>query len=103
MTGDQSWLAQRNEIYRQRRDIVVPALHALGLQAETPQASLYVWSTTPPGLTSARFVSDVLEKVYVSLTPGTVFGEQGEGYFRLALTVPTERVAEAMQRLKAVF
>jgi LL-diaminopimelate aminotransferase len=103
MTGDQSWLAQRNEVYRQRRDIVLPALRSLGLQAETPQASLYVWSTIPPGVTSTLFVSEVLENVYVSLTPGTVFGERGEGYFRLALTASTERVAEAIAAFEAVF
>lgn len=99
MTGDQSWLAERNACYRERRDIVLPALRAIGLQAATPHASLYVWSSVPPGQTSAEFAAKVLERAGVSLTPGTVFGAGGEGYFRLALTAPTRRVAEAMQRM----
>lgn len=103
MTGDQSWLGPRNDVYRERRDIVLPALQSLRLRAEIPQASLYVWSSIPPGSTSVSFVREVLEKVHISLVPGTIFGEQGEGYFRLSLTAPAERIDEAMQRFKSIF
>ncbi len=101
MTGDQSWLAERNEVYRQRRDIVVQAYRQLGLECQMPQASLYVWSRVPAGWSSTGFTELLLEKAGVSLTPGTVFGDGGEGYIRLSFTEPTERVVEAMRRVAA--
>lgn len=103
MTGDQAWLQQRNEIYRQRRDIVLQTLARLGWHAGVTQASLYVWFAIPAGQTSSEFVARILEQAHVSLTPGSVFGSQGEGYVRLSLTAPTERVAQAMQRVEAIF
>jgi LL-diaminopimelate aminotransferase len=102
MTGDQTWLLKRNETYRQRRDIVLQALTRLGWQIRTPQASLYVWFTVPAGQKSVEFATRLLDQVHVSLTPGSVFGPGGEGYVRLSLTAPTERVEEAMQRIESV-
>ncbi len=102
MTGDQVWLEGRNEIYRQRRDCVLSALRACGLDSATPKASLYVWSPVPAGFTSAEFVSHLLEKARVSLTPGTVFGHQGEGFVRIALSSPTEQITAAMKRIQSV-
>jgi LL-diaminopimelate aminotransferase len=102
LTGDQSWLAARNAIYQKRRDLVLHTLRRLGLPAETPRAGLYVWFALPPGQTSAAFAATLLEQAHVSLTPGTVFGSGGEGYMRLSLTAPTERVEEAMERMEAV-
>jgi LL-diaminopimelate aminotransferase len=103
MTGDQTWLQTRNEIYRHRRDRVLQTLQRLGLRANTPRASLYVWFTIPSGQTSAVFAATCLEKAHVSLTPGSVFGSGGEGYIRLSITAPTERVEEAMLRLERAF
>lgn len=99
MCGDQSWLGQRNEIYRQRRDVALQGLRDIGLQAETPRASIYVWCSVPEGWSSVDFVSVALEETQVSLTPGTVFGNAGEGYMRISLTAPVERIREAMSRL----
>ncbi len=99
MTGDQDWLVKRNEIYRERRDVVVQALHRVGLNCAIPQASLYVWFPVPAGSTSADYVDLLLEKAGVSLTPGTVFGKHGEGYIRLSITEPLERIEDAMQRI----
>ncbi len=99
MTGDQDWLCARNEIYRQRRDVILPTLKAMGLAARAPSASIYVWSPVPAGWTSLDFVTAALEQAHVSLTPGTVFGAQGEGYVRLSMTVATQKIAEAMHRL----
>ncbi len=100
MTGDQSWLQTRNEIYRQRREVVLQTLHRLGWKAGIPCASLYVWFAVPYGQTSADFTNRLLEQAHVSLTPGSIFGSGGEGYVRLALSAPTERVQEAMLRLE---
>ena len=102
MTGDQGWLAVRNEVYRQRRDCVLSTLRAMGLDATIPKASLYVWSPVPVGFTSAQFVSHLLETTGISLTPGTVFGQGGEGFVRIALSSPTEQINAAMQRIRAI-
>ena len=99
MTGDQAWLVERNEIYRQRRDVVLAGLADLGLEAFPPQGSLYVWSKIPPGWNSLDFASALLEQAKVSITPGVVFGAAGEGYMRIALTAPQERIEQAMQRM----
>jgi LL-diaminopimelate aminotransferase len=99
LTGDQSWLQGRNEIYRDRRDVVLQGLEKIGLNAKVPDASIYVWSPVPKGYSSMDFVMAVLEKAHVSFTPGIIFGPGGEGYVRISLTAPKERMAEAMQRL----
>jgi LL-diaminopimelate aminotransferase len=99
LTGDQSWLLERNEIYRQRRDVVVAGLRQMGLAAALPRASLYVWSPVPAGWNSIAFATAALEQAGVSLTPGTVFGPGGEGFVRISITVPVERVRLAMDRL----
>jgi LL-diaminopimelate aminotransferase len=99
MTGDQTWLKERNAIYQTRRDLVMHACKKLGWRAATPRASLYVWFHVPDGWDSEGFASETLQRSHVSLTPGTVFGVHGEGYIRLSFTDSTERVAEAMDRL----
>jgi LL-diaminopimelate aminotransferase len=103
MTGDQTWIQSRNEIYQRRRDVVMQTLQRLGFRADTPRASLYVWFAVPPGQTSAAFATTILEQAHVSLTPGSVFGSGGEGYIRLSVTAPTERVEEAMLRLEKIY
>lgn len=99
MTGSQEWLVERNEVYRLRRDIVFEALQAAGLAAQCPAGSLYVWSPIPSGWKAEDFVSALLEQTGVSLTPGTLFGKNGEGYLRLSITAPFERIQTAMERL----
>jgi LL-diaminopimelate aminotransferase len=103
LTSDQSWLVERNAIYQQRRDALVMALHDLGLQVQTPQASLYIWCPVPQGWRSTDFATSALEQAHVSLTPGTVFGPHGEGFVRISVTTPLEKVIEAGERLKSVF
>jgi LL-diaminopimelate aminotransferase len=98
----QRWILERNRAYQQRRDIVVQALRAMGLAAQIPRASLYVWSPVPEGWTSLDFASTLLERARISITPGTVFGKYGEGFVRIALTAPAERMQEAMRRMKKV-
>lgn len=101
MRGDQVWLEERNAVYRRRRDAVLAGLHALGLAARPPQGSLYVWSPIPAGWSAAGFTTVLLEEAHVSLTPGSFFGQHGEGYVRIALTEPLERIELAMQRIAA--
>ncbi|MDO9573574.1 MAG: LL-diaminopimelate aminotransferase, partial [Candidatus Contubernalis sp.] len=90
------------QVYQDRRDVVVEALREAGWTAVAPKASFYVWAPVPQGYTSKDFVSYILEKTGVVVTPGSGFGEYGEGYFRIALTVEVDRLKEAMDRIKGV-
>jgi len=88
-------------LYRERRDTAVSALLEMGFDVRAPLGTFYIWAPLPAGFaTSVEFVSYVLEKTGVVLTPGRGFGEYGEGYFRLALTVETARISEAMARIR---
>jgi len=99
LTSDQSWLAERNAIYQERRDIVLAALEQAGLQAHKPKAGLYLWPQVPAGVTSANFARRLLKETGVSVTPGTAFGQHGEDYVRISLGQATNRIREAMDRL----
>lgn len=100
LLGDQSWIEARNDIYRQRRDIILDSLAAVGIEADRPCASLYVWAKTPQGYTSAEFAAWLLDEVGVSVTPGEVYGPHGAGFLRISLGMSTERIQEAMDRLE---
>jgi LL-diaminopimelate aminotransferase len=99
MSGDQEWLYERNEVYRERRDIVMAGLEAAGLRAQTPRATIYVWARVLETMTSAEYASFMLEEAGVSVTPGSAFGQHGEGYVRISLGIATPRVREAMERM----
>ena len=88
------------KIYQERRDVLVPGLKKLGLAVDPPSAAFYVWVAVPKGYTSASFTSHLLEKAGLVTTPGNGFGQAGEGYIRMALTTPKERLAEAVERIK---
>ncbi len=100
LTGDQSWLADRNRIYRERRNLILDTLQDMGIQASKPKASLYIWARVPGGYNSAEFAARLLEDAAVSVTPGDAFGRFGEGFIRISLGMDTERVREAMDRLR---
>ena len=87
-------------IYQRRRDLMVNALRALGLRCAAPRATFYLWVNTPAGYTSASFAERVLKEAGVVITPGSGFGKSGEGYVRFSLTVPDERLNEAVGRLQ---
>src|SRR5207249_3620861 len=88
--------------FKERRDAILPALRANGFEVETPRATLYVWIPLPDGLASAAFQKRALEDVGVVTLPGSAFGAGAEGFFRIALTVPTPRLIEATERLGKV-
>lgn len=103
LTGDQSWLADRNAIYEARREVVVNGLRAVGLEPLTPKATLYVWAKLPAGWDdSFEFSKWLLEEAGVWITSGSFFGDGGRGYVRATLTLPIERLREAMQRIANV-
>ena len=101
LTGDQTWLIDRNNIYKQRRDIVVKGLKEAGFELNTPPAAIYVWAKLPNGYhNSMEFCNKLLEDTGVSVTPGIVYGEHGEGYLRVSLGTNTDRIREAISRIK---
>ena len=89
-----------NAIYTKRRDWVCDALEAIGLKVNRPKAAFYVWAKVPKSHDSASFATEVLEKAGVVITPGGAYGAAGEGYFRISLTVPDERLQEAVERIE---
>ncbi|MGH2522932.1 MAG: aminotransferase class I/II-fold pyridoxal phosphate-dependent enzyme [Anaerolineales bacterium] len=99
LTGGQGWLVERNAHYRERRDIVVAALRAVGMAVETPAAAIYVWARLPDGTPATAYAEALLDNAGVSVTPGRVFGPSGAGYIRVSLGTPTDRVREAMERV----
>jgi len=100
LRGDQSWILEKNQIYKKRRDVIVETLQELGFSLNVPQASLYIWAKIPaPWHDSAEFCDKLLREAGVSVTPGVVYGKSGEGYVRISLVTPVEVLKEAMQRL----
>lgn len=96
-----SFSEKMSNMYQERRDVVVAALREMGLHVRVPKAAFYVWAPVPEGFASStEFVSFILEETGVVITPGRGFGEYGEGYFRIALTVDAKRMQEAMDRIK---
>jgi len=96
-------VASMVELYRRRRDLVCDALRKIGVDVHPPHATIYVWAPIPPGYdSSAAYCEHVLEEAAVVITPGSVYGPAGEGWFRIALTAPDERIAEAVRRLGAL-
>ncbi len=101
LRGPQDSIAANNVIYQRRRDRVMETLDRIGIQAHRPRASMYIWARNPGGLNSMDFASRLIEEANVVVTPGSGFGANGEGYFRISLTVPDARLNEAMDRLEA--
>jgi LL-diaminopimelate aminotransferase len=99
LTGPQDSIGKRNTIYQRRRDRLVQALNDIGLKARLPKAGFYIWARVPNGYTSAQFTTELLDKANVAVTPGTGYGSNGEGYVRLSLTVPDDRLDEGISRL----
>lgn len=100
LTGDQEWLEERNNVYKERRDLVVDGLRSAGFTLENPKAAIYVWAKLPEGeKDSIGFCARMLEETGVSTTPGIVYGQHGEGYLRVSLGTATDRIREAMDRL----
>jgi LL-diaminopimelate aminotransferase len=99
LTGPQDCIEEHNVVYQRRRDLIVEMLNNIGLKAEKPKASLYIWAQVPQGYTSVEFANDLLEKVGVVVTPGITYGRSGEGYIRLSLTLPDASLVKGLSRL----
>ncbi|MFH1148291.1 MAG: LL-diaminopimelate aminotransferase [Pseudomonadota bacterium] len=102
LDGDQACVREMQAVYAERRSLLVNGLRESGLSVESPKATFYLWIEVPGGYTSAGFTSLLLEKTGIVTTPGNGFGDPGEGYIRMALTVNKERLREAVERIKKI-
>jgi LL-diaminopimelate aminotransferase len=100
--GPQDYIKSMCDIYQERRDILVDGLVSLGWSPIKPKATFYVWIKTPAKTDSISFAARLLKQANIVATPGVGFGKYGEGYIRMALTVPKERIKEALERLKKI-
>jgi LL-diaminopimelate aminotransferase len=100
LTGPRGPIEEMNATYARRRDLLTEALREIGVEVEPPKGTIYVWAPIPEGHTSTSFAELVLEEAAVVVSPGSMYGPSGEGFFRISLTTPDDRIAEAVTRLR---
>lgn len=102
LEADDGWMSERNAEYQRRRDLILETIRDLGMEAETPKASLYIWAKVPAGYSSKEFADKVLLEAGVSFTPGEAYGPSGAGYVRISVGQQTPLVEEALKRLRTL-
>jgi LL-diaminopimelate aminotransferase len=100
LEGPSEPMERMNAIYTRRRDLVVSALREIGVDVPSPRGTIYVWAPVPDGHTSTSFCELALEEAAVVISPGSMYGPSGEGFFRIALTAPDDRIEEAVERMR---
>jgi LL-diaminopimelate aminotransferase len=100
LSGPRAPIEEMNEIYARRRDLVVEALREIGVHVDPPKGTIYVWAPVPQGHTSVSFAERVLDDAAVVVSPGSMYGPSGEGFFRISLTAPDDRISEAVARMR---
>jgi LL-diaminopimelate aminotransferase len=100
LLGPRGPLERMNATYNRRRDLVVSALREIGVEISAPKGTIYVWAPVPEGHTSTSFCETVLEEAAVVVSPGSMYGPSGEGFFRISLTTPDDRIEEAVERMR---
>jgi LL-diaminopimelate aminotransferase len=101
LNDDGETAREMSAIYQRRRDLVCGALKEIGVDVEPPKGTIYVWAPVPDGYTSASYCELVLEESGVVISPGGAYGQSGEGWFRISLTVPDDRLSEAVERMRS--
>jgi LL-diaminopimelate aminotransferase len=101
MAGPQEEIDALCAMYQGRRDLVMTALQRIGIEAAVPKSTIYIWAKVPSGFTSAEFATHILEKANVVVPAGSAYGPDGEGFIRISLTTPDDRLAEAISRIEA--
>ncbi|MDI3540615.1 MAG: LL-diaminopimelate aminotransferase [Thermosediminibacterales bacterium] len=100
LKGPEDQINRMIEVYKKRRDLVVDTLKNIGIDIEKPKGTFYIWAPVPHGYTSAQFAEMLLEQTGVIVSPGNAYGNYGEGYFRISLTISEARLIEALERMK---
>jgi LL-diaminopimelate aminotransferase len=101
LTEARDFPAEMSAVYERRRDLVAEALRAIGLHITPPLATPYFWARVPEGHSSGSFSELVLERAAVVVSPGSAYGPNGEGFVRISLTIPDERLEEAVSRIES--
>jgi LL-diaminopimelate aminotransferase len=101
LTEARDFPAEMSSVYERRRDLVTEALRAIGLHVTPPLATPYFWARVPEGYTSGSFSELVLERAAVVVSPGSAYGPSGEGFVRISLTIPDDRLEEAVSRIQS--
>lgn len=96
-----TWFEDLNKIYAKRRELTWKILDALDCVYNKENGGMFVWAKLPEGITSEQMTDKMLYEKDVFLTPGTVFGSNGEGYIRLSLCIQEEKLAEVLERVSA--
>jgi LL-diaminopimelate aminotransferase len=102
LEGPAEHLEELRAVYQRRRDTVIEVLNGLGWSLKPPLGSCYVWVPVPEGDTAAGFADRLLDQAGVFVAPGTGYGDRGEGYVRFSLTVPDDRLVQALDRISAL-
>ncbi|MCF6129118.1 aminotransferase class I/II-fold pyridoxal phosphate-dependent enzyme [Flavobacterium sp. AS60] len=92
------WFEKQNEIYTKRRNLIFKLAEKLNCVFDKNSVGLFVWAKLPDGISSEEFIDKVLTEKHIFITPGTIFGSNGEGYIRFSLCVTEEKIAEAISR-----
>jgi LL-diaminopimelate aminotransferase len=100
LKSDLSAVDKNCQVYTERMEKLYQALQEVGIEAEKPKGTIFMWAKVPSGYRSVVFADKLLHEAGVIVTPGTAFGASGEGFFRIALSVPMERLDEVIERLK---
>ncbi|MBT3542113.1 aminotransferase class I/II-fold pyridoxal phosphate-dependent enzyme [Flavobacteriaceae bacterium] len=102
LKADASWFESLNTIYRKRRKLVEKLATKLGAEFDSESVGLFVWAKLPKGSVDAEtFIDNILHKQHIFITPGTIFGSQGDGYIRFSLCVPETTIEEAINRIES--
>ena len=91
-----------NKVYDERMDVMLAALKTIGIHVNKPRGTFFIWAPVPGGLKSAQFAEKMLEEAGIIITPGKAFGPSGEGFFRISLSVNTNRLKKAAERMKSL-
>lgn len=99
--GDE-WFEKMNQTYRERRELIFELAKTLQCTFDTQGVGMFVWAKLPQGIDAEVFIDEMLIKNHIFMTPGTIFGTQGEGYIRFSLCVNAQRIKEAIERVKGI-
>jgi len=94
------WIAQNNVVYNQRKKVAQELLDTIGCVYDENQVGMFVWAKNPKGRQSEEFIDEILQKANVFVTPGTIFGTNGEGYVRVSLCSTEDKFRESIDRIK---
>jgi len=103
LKGEAPYIDRMLAIYKKRRDLVLATLRKIGIEFDPPKGTFYLWVPAPKGMSSLEFTNRLFDKTAVVVAAGTAYGQYGEGFVRVSLTVPDDRLQEAMARIEREF